>query len=250
MADNPHRGHRQRLKARAQTQGFASLEPHEQIELLLCYAIPQGNVNPLAHRLLDRFGSLPGICQASRQELLEVAQVGEHTASLLRLIPELVRAYLVAEAAPVERYDTVDKIEDLLIRHYVGMTEESVSLLLFGGKLELLAFEELHRGSFNSVSVSLRAIIERAINRKAACVVLAHNHPGGLAIPSGDDLHTTHQLDSALTLAELPLLEHFIIAGSRATPLLRRENLHGRLAALESYDARRFYAPDTAEENA
>ena len=76
MADNPHLGHRRRLKARAAAQGFAGLAPHEQVELLLCYAIPQGNVNPLAHRLIDRFGSLAGICTAPREDLLAIDGIG------------------------------------------------------------------------------------------------------------------------------------------------------------------------------
>ncbi len=248
MPDNPHLGHRKRLKARAAAQGFASLAPHEQVELLLCYAIPQGNVNPLAHRLIERFGSLAGICRAPREELLAVEGIGEHTASLLTLVPELARAYLLAEAAPVECCDSADKLEDLLIRHAIGMTEEVVFLLLLGGKMELLAMEELHHGSFNSVAVSARAIAERAIRLNAAGVVLAHNHPGGIAVPSGDDLHTTQQLAAALDMLGIPLVEHFIIAGSRALPMLMHTNCRGRLAAFEAFDARQFYSHQAAEE--
>lgn len=248
MADNPHLGHRKRLKARAEAQGFASLAPHEQVELLLCYAIPQGNVNPLAHRLIDRFGSLPGICRASWEELMEIDGIGAHTALFLSLVPGLVQAYLMAEAAPVVCYDSAAKLEDLLIRHYTGVTEESVTLLLFGGKMDLLALEDLHHGSVSSVTVSARAIVERAIKLNAACVVLAHNHPGGLAVPSGDDLYTTQQLAAALEMIGIPLVEHFVIAGGRAVPLLMRDNCRGRLSALEPFDAQRFYSHEAVEE--
>ena len=248
MADNPHLGHRKRLKTRAAAHGFASLAPHEHVELLLCYAIPQGNVNPLAHRLIDRFGSLAGICRAPREELLAVEGVGAHTAALLGLIPELVQVYLKDEAAPVARYDTADKLADLLVRHYTGAAEESVCLLLFGGKMDLLAMEELCRGSVSAVPLSVRTIIERAVRADAVCVVLAHNHPGGLALPSSDDLCATQQLAAALDLVGIPLLEHFVVAGSRAAPILMRENLGGRLSALEPFSAPRFYHNDAPEE--
>lgn len=248
MAANPHLGHRKRLKTRAQAHGFASLEPHEQVELLLCFAIPQVNVNPLAHQLIDRFGSLAGICRASREELLAIDGIGEHTAALLTLIPGLVQAYLDAEAAPVACYDSTHKLEDLLVRHYISVPYESVTLLLFGGKMNLLACEELHRGSVSSVAVSVRTIIERAVRLNAACVVLAHNHPGGLAIPSGEDLFTTKQIASALELAGIPLLEHFVVAGSRATPLLMRENLAGRSLTAAQIDPQTFYLNNTREE--
>ena len=248
MADNPHLGHRKRLKARVQDCGFSSLSPHEQVELLLCYAIPQGNVNPLAHRLLDRFGSLARICQASPEELCAVDGIGAHTASLLTLIPELVRAYLKADAEPVKCYDTADKLADLLVRHDAAMTDERVLLLLLDGKMGLLSMEELSCGSISSVTVSIRTIIERAIAHKAVCVVLAHNHPGGLAIPSGDDIHTTHQVAAALELTGIPLLEHFVVAGGRAVPLLMRDNLHGRLTAFAACTPQQFYSLNAAEE--
>ncbi|MBR7184961.1 MAG: hypothetical protein IKD37_05060 [Clostridia bacterium] len=247
MSENPHIGHRQRLKNRALTYGLSSLEPHEQIELLLCYAIPQGDLNLLAHELIRRFGSIAGICDADSEALMAVPGIGAHTASLLKLIPELAKAYLMAEAEPVKCYDTADKIKELLIRHYIGIDYESVTLLLFGGKMNLLAFEELHRGSISSAVVSVRTLIERTIAAKANCAVLAHNHPGGIAIPSGDDLSTTRQLAAALDMAGIPLLEHFIIAGNRATPILMQENHHDRMAALPAFDARSFYASPKTE---
>lgn len=248
MADNPHLGHRQRLKARAAAHGFASLASHEQVELLLCYAIPQGNVNPLAHTLINRFGSLAGICTASRQELLEIDGIGEHTATLLALVPGLVKAFLEAEAPTVKRFTSLGQLEDLLIRHYVGETAETVCLLLFDGRMELLCMEELYRGSVSAVTASVRSIAERVIRYNAAGVVLAHNHPGGLAVPSGEDLCSTRQLITSLNLLGISLIEHILVAGNRAIPLLMHDNCHGRLTEFANFDAKRFYANSDAEE--
>lgn len=84
-----HTGHRQRLKAEFLARGLEGWPDHKVLELLLCYAIPQGDVNGLAHELMERFGSLAGVLDASVEELKKVPGVGEHTAVLLRMLPAL-----------------------------------------------------------------------------------------------------------------------------------------------------------------
>ena len=88
---NVHAGHRQRLKEQFLRDGLEHMEPHVVLELLLFYAIPQGNVNPLAHRLLERFGNLYGVCNAPFEELLAVEGVGHNTAVLLQMMLPLCR---------------------------------------------------------------------------------------------------------------------------------------------------------------
>lgn len=88
-----HTGHRQRLKAEFLARGLEGWPDHKVLELLLCYAIPQGDVNGLAHELVERFGSLAGALDASVEELKKVPGVGEHTAVLLRMLPALLGRY-------------------------------------------------------------------------------------------------------------------------------------------------------------
>ena len=95
MENNLHANHRSRLRRRFQKEGLAHFEPHQMLELLLCYAIPRRDVNPLAHRLIDRFGSLSGVFEAEYEELLRCPGVGENTATLLRMIAPLCRAYMM-----------------------------------------------------------------------------------------------------------------------------------------------------------
>ena len=88
-----HTGHRERLKKRlAREQTLEGFEPHEILEMLLYYSIPQGDTNPLAHRLIDHFGSLPAVLQASPEELMQIDGVGAHTASLLTFMGPLMTA--------------------------------------------------------------------------------------------------------------------------------------------------------------
>ena len=239
--NNPHRDHRQRMKARVKAHGFSALAPHEQIEFLLYYAIPQGDVNPLAHRLTERFGSLSGICRAPKEELMAVDGVGEHTALLLTVLPELVRAYLQDLASPVEQYNDIAKLGDLLTRHFISTSAESVCLLLFSGRMKLLAMETVAEGGINAVPLLPRLIVERALAVRAAFAVLAHNHPDGIAIPSADDVAATGQLATALNLTGIPLLEHIVVAGDQYWPIMMRENLGGRMASLSSLDPCTFY---------
>lgn len=246
MVDNLHRNHRRRMKERLRRQGLDSFAPHEQVELLLYYCIPRGDVNPLAHRLIDTFGSLAGICQARWEDLTAVQGVSEHTALFFQTLPQAARVYWESAATPVDGYDTAQKIGTYLLRQYLGITKETVLLLLFGGRMNLLGCETLCTGSLTAVTPNIRTILERAIVVGAARVVLAHNHPDGLAIPSGDDLCITQNLAAALELAGIPLVEHFVIAGDRWTAILARENRAGRLAQLEHYDAKTFYGDPSA----
>lgn len=239
--NNSHRHHRQRMKERLKQNGLSSFAPHEQVELLLYYAIPQGDVNPLAHRLIERFGSLGGICHAEMSELLEIDGVGEHTALFFHMLPELTRTYLSFIAEPVDEYNDIAKLGDLLTRHYIGRTEESVCLLLFNGRMKLLSCETIATGSVNAAPLLPRLILERALTTRAAFAVLAHNHPDGMAIPSADDIAATGQLAAALNLAGIPLLEHIVIAGDKYWPIMMRENLGGRMTSLSSLDPGTFY---------
>ena len=239
--NNPHRDHRQRMKARVKAHGLSALAPHEQIEFLLYYAIPQGDVNPLAHRLIERFGSLSGICRASKEELMAIKGVGEHTALLLTVLPQLVKIYLQDSASPAEQYSDVAKLGDLLTRHYIGASSESVNLLLFNGRMKLLAMETVGEGGISAVPLLPRLIVERALAVRATFAVLAHNHPDGMAIPSADDIAATGQLAAALNLTGIPLLEHIVVAGDQYWPIMMRENLSGRMASLSSLDPGIFY---------
>lgn len=220
---NPHAGHREKLKNRFLLGDFDRFEDHTALELLLFYALPQRDTNPLAHRLISRFGSLRGVLDAPVEELCQMDGISLHTATLLKLIPALCRRYRIAEVqSEDEVYDSVSKLGQYVTSLYIGATAETVYLLLLDNRFRLLDTVRLHEGSVNSVQISSRRIVETAMSRRAAMVVLAHNHPGGIPVPSTEDLSTTEVISSALSMMDIRFLEHIVVAGEQFAPVMLR----------------------------
>ena len=209
---HPHGGHRARLKERFLREGLGGFEKHNILELLLFFGIPQRDTNPIAHALLERFGSLSGVFEASVEELCTVDGVSEHTATLLKLIPAVNRAVLGEKRNPDERYDSLNKIGNLLLQYYAGLTVETVTLLLLDNSDRMIDLVEICEGSVNRVQFDTRTLIEQALRPRVSRVVLAHNHPAGIALPSHEDVELTRRLQQALDVVDILLLDHLVIA--------------------------------------
>lgn len=218
---NPHAGHRKRLRERYARAGMEDFAPHEVMELLLTYAIPRIDVNPMAHALIEEFGSVAGVLDATVEDLRKVDGVGPEAAMFLKMLPEVFRHYQLSGCDGRETYDTVAKLGDYLRALYTGVTVERVYLVLLDNSLKLIDCIPLSEGSVNCSSVTVRTIAEKALGKNAAAVVLAHNHPRGLAIPSGADLEVTQTVECALETIGVPLLEHLIVTENSCAPILR-----------------------------
>lgn len=216
---HPHTGHRARLKERFLREGLDGFEKHNMLELLLFFSIPQKDTNPTAHALLTRFGSLSGVLEASFEELCTVEGVSEHTATLIRLIPALNRAALRETRTPDERYDSLNKIGELFVRYYAGLTVETVTLLLLDNSDRVIDLVKICEGSVNRVQLDTRKLIEQALRPRVSRVVLAHNHPNGTLVPSSEDMETTAAVAQAFHTVNVEFLEHLLIAGGRFEPL-------------------------------
>ena len=207
-----HTGHRQRLKERFRREGLDSFDELHVLELLLFYALPQRDTNPLAHGLLDRFGSLTAVLEAKPEELEQVSGMGEHAATLLSLVTSLSRYYAVQRMAVGRILPTLEKCGEYLVPYFVGQREETVYLLCLDGKCKVLACRKLGQGSVSSVGVPIRRVVETALNLNASSVVLAHNHPSGLALPTPEDVQVTRKVALALQLVGVQLSDHVIVA--------------------------------------
>ena len=209
---NPHKGHRERLKLRFLESGLDSFTDVQALELLLFYAIPQKDTNPIAHALLDRFGSLSQVLDADVEELKKVPGISDHTASLLRLVTELARFYQVDSAQRTEVLTSLDACGAYLVPRFFGRKVETVFLLCLDAKCKVLCCREIGEGSVNAASISVRKVVEAALSANATTVVLAHNHPSGVALPSADDVQTTRRIAAALSAVEVQLIDHIVVA--------------------------------------
>lgn len=208
-----HDGHRDRLRERFVKEGAEGFAAHNLLELLLFYAIPRKDTNETAHRLLKRFGDVDSVLSASEQELCEVEGINQSSAVLIRLCGELGARYCAGKTEDLKRFFSYEDIGEYLVKLYRGITEETVYALLLNNGGALIKAVRICTGSVNSISVKLRDIVAAAISANAANVVLAHNHPGGTAFPSSEDLSTTKAVAAALAVSGIELSEHYVVAG-------------------------------------
>lgn len=207
-----HTGHRDRLKKRFLEEGLDGFSDIQALELLLFYAIPRKDTNPIAHQLLDHFGSLSRVLEADIEELKKIPGISGNAAVLLHLIPEMGRYYQVDIARRTEILPTLEACGNYLVPRFFGKTRETVFLLCLDAKCKVLACKEMGEGSVNCTSISVRKVVEMALAASATTVILAHNHPSGIAVPSQDDILTTRRVAAALRSVEIQLADHIVVA--------------------------------------
>ena len=207
-----HDGHRQRLKDRFLREGLDGFSDLYVLELLLYYCVVRKDTNPIAHALLDHFGSLPAVLEATPEELQRVPGVGKETATFLTLIPQVGRYYQVKRAEPGTILRTINQCGHYLMPYFCGREHETVFLLCLDAKCKVLGCKLVGEGSVNSANIPIRRVVEIALNTNATTVVIAHNHPSGLALPSDDDIQTTFRLAKAMEAVEITLADHIVVA--------------------------------------
>ena len=214
-----HDGHRRRLK-----QEFLArpdiFPDHKVLELLLFYANPRSDTNPLAHELMDHFGSLAGVLDATPEELQKVKGVGEHAAVLFKVAKELSGRYLTVRTQVDDIARNARDYYALLRPYFFGARNEMLCLLCLDGKHKVLGIRKLGEGNVNAVNVTTRLIAEAALSLNAAAVVLAHNHVSGIAFPSDDDIATTNSLAAILSNLGVALVDHLIFVDDDMVSLL------------------------------
>lgn len=216
---NIHDGHRERLKTSFAEHGLESFNDIAALELLLFYAIPRSDTNPVAHRLLDRFGSLSAVFNASERELTEVKGVGASAATLLRLIPQIMKKSMVSLTEDIKQIRNATDAGNYLMPRFFNEEDEVVLVMFLDAKRCVISCLEMGRGVVNTVDTSVRRITETALKSKANSVIIAHNHPGGVALPSREDDFMTKRLFTALQTLGIRLEDHLIFAGEEFVSL-------------------------------
>ena len=207
-----HDGHRERLKQTYLENGLDHMHDVNALELLLFYAVARRDTNELAHALLTRFGSLDGIFHASMKELTEVPGIGEHTAILLTLIPQMVKKSSVSMTSNIRQINSSHDAGMFFLPRFLEEQDEVVLMLCLDSRRSIIKCCEMGRGAVNNVSINTRRVVEKALKEKACSVIIAHNHPRGIAVPSREDDMVTKTLYNALEIVGIRLEDHIIIA--------------------------------------
>lgn len=209
---NIHEGHRERLRQRFLRESLDNFQPHNVLELLLFFSIPMKDTNNEAHALIDRFGSLSAVFDANFDELITVKGIGENSATLIKLVPELFRKYevdkitregdVLSDCEAVARYTS---------KYFKGVNEEHLYLLCLDSNCKILGFEQISSGTINATPINNRKIVELAYKSNAANLILVHNHPSGVVAPSKSDVNATLSTVELLKSIGMRLNDHIII---------------------------------------
>lgn len=235
MSSGVHSGHRQRMRERFLSGGLEGFGDHEVLELILFYAIPRRDVNELAHRLVESFGSFKGVLDADFEDLCKIDGIGENAATLIKIFAESFRKYVLSDE-DVYVYDKIAKVGEYAVKLFIGVSVEKLYALLFDNKMKLLDTVMVAEGVVNTVRVSTRTICEKALKKNASCVILAHNHPNGIPQPSDEDVRYSSFLRDFLANFDITLIDHIIVSGRYYKAIFDGQSGENKFAAGGSFN--------------
>ncbi|MGN0106568.1 MAG: RadC family protein [Hominilimicola sp.] len=232
MADkkNNHLHHRQRMREEFAQTGFKGWPKHKVLEYLMYYTIPVADTNDMAHDLIRKSGGFTNVFHASKEELKDVDGVGEKTAGYLRMLGEFVKYYnnviydkdtFVLDSNTSEQY-----FRDL----FAGHSRECFFIICLDPQNHILNSERISEGSFESMDIDVSRIMRIAVKCNAASVVMAHNHPSGIAKASQADIVSTQAVERALLMGGISLLDHIIFADGKCVSMRNEKLLLGALS--------------------
>ena len=221
--DNLHKDHRLRLKRRYEKEGFGGFEDHNVLELLLFYAIPRKDTNPIAHRLLKRFGSLSAVFEASEKELCEVEGIGPAAAAFIRMCPQIARR-VQKEKLEAEPFSTDTRLGQYFVNHFRYTDAESACVLFLDERLRYVSLDVIQDGELDQPHDVVEKTVAVAKDRRAVYAVLAHNHAAAGTKPSSMDLAATKDLKSELEALGIHLIAHYIVSGFDYENFMEKSN--------------------------
>lgn len=208
---NIHKGHREKVKQRYYETGLNSMPDHNILELLLFFGIPQKDTNPIAHTLIEKFGSFSGVLEAGRTDLLSVKGMTESAACLLTLFLPVYKRYINDLHKKRRKFSDAKEIADYLRPHYLDTNNERVYALCLDSQDRLIACRVVSDGDIDSSTFDIRKLASIVLEVKSKKVVLSHNHPNGSLVPSQGDALATKAAQELLRLLKVQLTDHIIV---------------------------------------
>jgi DNA repair protein RadC len=211
-----------RPRERLLTLGPAALADAELIALLLRTGLPGLSVLQMAQQMLDRFGGLSGLLHAGPDELKLIKGLGPAKRAEMAAVMELARRSLVQQLAERPVFDAPGKVKDYLRMQLAARKHEVFAVMFLDAQSRLIKLEEMFRGTLTQTSVYPREVLKRALDLQAASVILAHNHPSGMAEPSRADEFLTQALKGALALVDVRVLDHLVVGQGQVVSFAER----------------------------
>lgn len=207
-----HDGHREKMRRRFLQGGLDAFADHEALELLLYYAIPRRDTNPIAHALMDRYGSLSGGAVRPGGGFAEGGGHWREHRHFAASAPLLARKARLAESEKETILNSSERAGRYLLERFAGEKNEIIYQLCLDRKGKLLACKRLTEGGVAGADLNIRQLVSNALLTSASAVILSHNHPSGVALPSQEDYATTARAKEALSTIGVALADHIIVA--------------------------------------
>ena len=204
-------GHRQRVRDRLLSQWVQDVPEYVVLESYLHGIVPRKDMHALANRLIDEFGTFAQVVDAPLESLMAVEGVGPTIAQKIKLLQVYLRCYLHSVNKIANVLYTTEDFGDYLKPYFLGERNEVVYLLCMNGLQKVLGCDFLGEGGVSAVSFTLRNLLTVVNKYNATKVVLAHNHPCGVALPSDEDIMITKRVKQILHDSEVQLLDHLIL---------------------------------------
>ncbi|BBP02127.1 RadC family protein [Sulfuriferula nivalis] len=203
-------------------RGAAALSDAELLAIFLRTGVPGKSAVDMARELIGEFKSLTGLFAASRQAICAVHGLGDAKFTQLQAVLEMSRRALAEEMRQVDALNSPAAVRDYLRLVLSGKAHEVFCAVFLDSQNRVLAVEELFQGTLNQASVYPREVVKRALAHNAAALILAHNHPSGVAEPSRADENLTQALKNALALVDVRVLDHFVVGEGSAISFAER----------------------------
>jgi DNA repair protein RadC len=214
-SENPHRGHRKRLREKFLKSGLAGFHDYEVVELLLSLGTPRRDCKAAAKEAIKRFRTLRGVLDASIEELQQIEGIGAHSAFGIKLAQEVAREYLHAKIIDKPFYKSSQEVFDYLYHSMRGLKKETFKVIYLNNQNQIIDTVDLSRGTVNASTVSPREIIEGTIKNNATSLIFVHNHPSGNPEPSANDRSLTRELVFVGRVMRIKVLDHIIVGDNR-----------------------------------
>ena len=219
-----HDGHRKRMRDKFEAHGADFFEDHELLEMLLFFPIARKNTNELAHELINKFGSLRGVFDADFDEICKVEGIGGGTAFFIKLVSAIMNRNSAPKRDKRTKLGSYNDVSKYLMALFENESEEKLYAICLNSSFRVIGCERIAIGGDGAVEAKVKGILQSVVRNNSSFAIIAHNHPNGVAIPSGEDIDCTMRIRETFKYFDCKLIDHFVVANGRCMPILNANN--------------------------